>query len=217
MKQNQAPIMATWLLRRFGSSPNNESIIGDLTERYRDSRSHFWFWRQTLSAIGAGLWSEVTANKRLALRAVIVGWVSSWVLMLPLIEGYVAIFLKNETFSVYNPTNWWTISGSVIEYYDWWFVLLAPFAMSLPTGWLVGRTHPQLQRAMVLTFFASRCAFVLAIVCFFLIGMFLEPQYLSGFVKLASGNCLTLPGILAGGGLFSASPGSAPRRRTIPS
>jgi hypothetical protein len=175
----------------------------------------FWFWRQTINAIGAGLWSEVTAHKGLALRAVLVGWMSSWFLTLPLIEGYVAIFLKNETFSSYNPTNWWTLSWSVIQYYDWWFVLLAPFAIGLINGWLVARTHLQFQRAMVLSFFVSRSAFVLAIVCFFLMGMFFEPQYLVGFVKLALSNSLTLPGILVGGGLFSAPPDSPPRRRTI--
>jgi len=91
----EEPGIAKWLLRHFGASANNESVIGDLTERYRDGRS------------------------------------------------------------------------------------------------------------------------VLAIVCFFLMGMFFEPQYLVGFVKLALGNSLTLPGILVGGGLFSAPPDSPPRRRTI--
>ena len=37
----EEPGTAKWLLRHFGASANNESVIGDLTERYRDGRSRF--------------------------------------------------------------------------------------------------------------------------------------------------------------------------------
>jgi len=71
---------------------------------------------------------------------------------------------------------------------------------------------------MVLAFFASRCAIALPLVCFFLIGMFLERQYLPGLIKLVFPNAVTLPGILLGGGLFSGSPEvRSSGRRTIAS
>lgn len=34
MNAARPPRLAVWLLRRFGSSPNNAAIIGDLDERY---------------------------------------------------------------------------------------------------------------------------------------------------------------------------------------
>jgi len=205
MRSDQPPRIAKWLLLHFGSSPNNQSILGDLDERYREAQSQLWYWRQTVYALTASLWSQVSTQKWLALRAIALGWIC-WFLMSPLIEGYVFLFLKDETFSRYNPRNWWTQGGSVIQYYDWWFVLIAPFAVSLLGGWLVARTHRRSQRAMVLAFFASRCAVALPLVCFFLIGMFVERQYLPGLIKLVFANAVTLPGILIGGGMFSGSP-----------
>jgi hypothetical protein len=64
---------------------------------------------------------------------------------------------------------------------------------------------------MVLAFFASRCAVVLPLLCFLLIGMFVEPQYLPGLIKLVFANAVTLAGILLGGGMFSGSTGSLGR------
>src|SRR5262249_12657046 len=66
--------LATWLLQRFGSSPNNDSIIGDLNEQYRRGRSPFWYWRQVFVAIVVGTVSDVGRNKFLAARALLTGW-----------------------------------------------------------------------------------------------------------------------------------------------
>ena len=113
MRSDQPPRIAKWLLLHFGSSPNNQSILGDLDERYREAQSQLWYWRQTVYALTASLWSQVSTQKWLALRAIALGWIC-WFLMSPLIEGYVFLFLKDETFSRYNPRNWWTQGGSVI-------------------------------------------------------------------------------------------------------
>lgn len=51
MRSNQPPPIANWLLRHFGSSPNNDSVIGDLNEQYRQGRSRSWYWREALVAI----------------------------------------------------------------------------------------------------------------------------------------------------------------------
>lgn len=51
MRSNQPPGIAEWLLRHFGSSPNNDAVIGDLNERYQRDRTRGWYWRQVLLAI----------------------------------------------------------------------------------------------------------------------------------------------------------------------
>jgi hypothetical protein len=60
------PRLATWQLRHFGCSPNNEAILGDLDERYREGRSAAW-WRQAAESIVTSLFQEVsrpqTANR----------------------------------------------------------------------------------------------------------------------------------------------------------
>ena len=59
MRSNQPPSIAKWLLRHFGSSPNNEAVIGDLDERYRQGRSYLWYWKQAFQAIATSFFNEV--------------------------------------------------------------------------------------------------------------------------------------------------------------
>ena len=40
----QPPQIANWLLRHFGSSPNNDAVIGDLNERYRQGKRRKIEW-----------------------------------------------------------------------------------------------------------------------------------------------------------------------------
>ena len=199
MRPNGTPTIATWLLRYLGASPNNDSVIGDLIERYQQGRSPLWFWRQTVNAIASGLWSQIMTHKWRTLRAVALGWICLLLLMSLLIECYLSLFLRGETFSRYNPSNWWTQAGSQIQYYDWLFALIAPFAVHVLCGWLVARANRLSQRAMVLAFLASRCAHALMLVCFLLVGMVVEPQYLRAFITLVFANIISLPGILLGG------------------
>jgi hypothetical protein len=46
MKVHSAPAIATWLLKLFCSNAADDSLIGDLLEKYRQGRSRFWYWRQ---------------------------------------------------------------------------------------------------------------------------------------------------------------------------
>jgi hypothetical protein len=55
MRSPVPPRMARWLLNHFGCGPNNDAVIGDLNERYRQGRSYVWYWKQVLTAIAAGL------------------------------------------------------------------------------------------------------------------------------------------------------------------
>jgi hypothetical protein len=46
MRMQPAPAIATWLLKLFCSRAEDESLIGDLLEKYRQGRGRFWYWRQ---------------------------------------------------------------------------------------------------------------------------------------------------------------------------
>ena len=78
------PWLPMWFLQRFGA---NESVIGDLVERYENRPSSIWFWRQALSTIAVCLIRDVRAHKFVTLRAMLVGtlavWVFAWWLRLP--------------------------------------------------------------------------------------------------------------------------------------
>jgi hypothetical protein len=37
MTPKQPPAIAAWMLRHFGSGPNNEALLGDLAEQYRQN------------------------------------------------------------------------------------------------------------------------------------------------------------------------------------
>src|SRR3954452_15065875 len=75
MRSNEPPVLARWLLRHFGSSPNTEAAIGDLDERYRQGRSYLWYWKQAFQAVVASFFNEVWGHKLLAIRALVIGWI----------------------------------------------------------------------------------------------------------------------------------------------
>ena len=67
------PTLATWLLTRFASGENRESLIGDLIEQYSGGRSSAWYWRQTISAIITSFSADVWQHKALAIFVVALG------------------------------------------------------------------------------------------------------------------------------------------------
>ena len=71
------PRLAVWLLRNFGSSPNNEALLGDLNERLRQGRSRIWYWRQVGTALVAGAETKVLRKDRVLMRQVL-----TWTLVL---------------------------------------------------------------------------------------------------------------------------------------
>ena len=74
MSTLQPPRVATWLLEYLQSSPNNESLAGDLFEEYRQGRSRVWYWKEVLTAITMAVSREVVSHPLLALRAIALAW-----------------------------------------------------------------------------------------------------------------------------------------------
>jgi hypothetical protein len=90
--KREAPVVAKWLLRHFGSSPNNTAIIGDLDEKRRAGCSRAWYWRQVAVAIIVSMVKDTWTHKLLALRALIVGWFVFWFLYGGLINYALQVF-----------------------------------------------------------------------------------------------------------------------------
>jgi hypothetical protein len=59
MSASQPPRLASWLLHQLASSPQRESLAGDLIERYQQGQSATWYWRQVLAAILAGVIRDI--------------------------------------------------------------------------------------------------------------------------------------------------------------
>lgn len=77
MRTSSPPVIASWILHRFGPMPQTETIAGDLAEQYQLGRSRFWYWREVTTAIIRGTWSEVQQHGLLLLAAVASAWILS--------------------------------------------------------------------------------------------------------------------------------------------
>jgi hypothetical protein len=51
MNNREPPKMAVWLLKRWASPYQRDSLLGDLLEMYRAGRSRLWYWRQVVAAL----------------------------------------------------------------------------------------------------------------------------------------------------------------------
>jgi hypothetical protein len=51
MINREPPRIAVWLLKRWASPYQRESLVGDLLEMYRAGRSRAWYWRQVITAL----------------------------------------------------------------------------------------------------------------------------------------------------------------------
>jgi hypothetical protein len=47
----QPPTIAAWMLKHFGSGPDNDTLLGDLAEQYQRNGNTMWYWRQALTAM----------------------------------------------------------------------------------------------------------------------------------------------------------------------
>ena len=136
----QAPRVATWLAERFLTSPRRESLIGDLVEQYREGRSAAWYWGQVLRAIVVSIREELAAHKVLALRAVAVGMVTTYLLQIGPVPW---VGVRAEDWVIRTVVNCDATGGgfwcqTLVNQFSFELVLYAACAL---TGWIVARLH----------------------------------------------------------------------------
>jgi hypothetical protein len=187
MRSLEPPRIPTWLLRHFGSSPNNQSVIGDLAERYRHGQTAKWYWTQALLAIVVSGFNEIRGHKLTAIRALIVGWITLLVLA------------NDVVFPVY---------GRLVGELDQLRIPLvyvfgaAVGIIGLGSGWTVARFHRSHQRAAVLVYVASVLLFLF--VFSMTVGIGESPLSVGGSrVFYCLNSAFLMLGILTGGQLLA--------------
>jgi hypothetical protein len=211
MRSLEPPKAARWLLKHFGCSPNNAAVIGDLDERYRNGRSHAWYWKQVMKTLAIAFSQEVRAHKLLALRAIVTGWILSLAGMFSFRALVITINSIMRWDSVWNgyrfsrlvhqfEITYPTASLTLLE--------LVPFAVAFlgwaSIGWALKRLlHPH-EKAMVLAFIVTVFA---AMAVFMSIALHSFPPFvvlliLTGF----GGNMIGIVALLVGAGLLRSQP-----------
>ena len=71
MTIHQPPRLATWILKRLGSTIIEDALVGDLFEAYQTQCSPFWYWGQVGAAIGVGACRDVWHHLPVALGAIV--------------------------------------------------------------------------------------------------------------------------------------------------
>jgi len=69
MTLKHPPRVATWLLKKFGSGPDKDAVLGDLAEQYSQKNSAVWYWRQTIKAIPVSFFREIQGARIPVARA----------------------------------------------------------------------------------------------------------------------------------------------------
>ena len=86
----QPPRIATWMLKHFGSGPDNDTLLGDLAEQYRRSGSAMWYWRQALKAMPVSFFKEIRGHKWIAASSLLTGW-AGWMIFVTMIPLHVPL------------------------------------------------------------------------------------------------------------------------------
>src|SRR5438128_2262813 len=152
MTSKQPPRIATWMLKHFGSGPDNDALLGDLAEQYRRRDSAMWYWRQAMKAIPVSLFKEIRGHKGIAARALLMGF-GMWLLYIvliffPLISRFPLPIEPRDSIG----TAWTALSAPVGVQTQLTRLLSLIFAVALPLivwavcGWLVARIYRGQQR-----------------------------------------------------------------------
>src|SRR5215475_6724285 len=162
------PKLARWLLSQLGCSPNNEAVIGDLDERYRQGHSRLWYWTQALAAIVSGIVTLVRNNQRLTVRALAIGWgliflsTRALTLALRILRGDPAG--TGLLPASWTKVEWLYVRGWIVPQGDAYTFAAISWLFAFAIGWLVGRFNRPNQRQAIAIFLASWLAlFLIAI------------------------------------------------------
>lgn len=203
MNSAQPPKMATWLLKQFGCSPNNDAVIGDLIEQYHQGQTSYWYWKQTFVAIVRSMFREVGDQKWRTLSAVAVGW-----MMLTVFDFISRVGVIGHPYTLRTHPEWMYI------------VPILNLLVTLVTGWTVARICGARHSAAVLLFAGSFLFYSVItrltklLLIYPHLGDMDRTTLLVSFLVISPLETLLLALlILKGGGLLSTSP--APRRSDV--
>jgi len=165
MTIHRPPRLATWILKRLGSTVIEDALVGDLFEAYQTRRSPFWYWREVGVAIGAGTCRDVWRHLPVALGAIVTGL---FVAAVPVwwMQSTSAALLTNAPLLV------WIQTLAV------WLVM---FGSTVLSGWLVSLLFRAHRAAAVL----SLAAAIVVADAILLSATDLGPLALGGVVFLA--------------------------------
>jgi hypothetical protein len=154
MRNSEPPRLSTWLLERLAPPHRRESLVGDLREQLRRGRSAWWYRRQVLGTIVAGLTADLAAHKLLAVRALAVGWSAMYLvygLGGPLIQR-----MRLTLLSRWGPTLWGEseVLRQLWVYYGLPFVLVTCLIF-MAIGSMVARLHRGHLPGIVMVFSAT--------------------------------------------------------------
>ena len=169
MTLKPAPRAATWFLNRFGPNTEDESVIGDLFERYQRGKSSIWYWRQVLSIVYMGLFREFCSDKLRFIGAFVSAW-SVWGVLqftagMILMVRYVLLHPAELPFGirVYGFPLLTLQSGAESKFTTQWDFVQFALALNVLTLLLVGRycarssrIHP---KTMLLAFITTYVVF----------------------------------------------------------
>ena len=144
MTPSQPPRLATWLLKHFGCSNNNDAVIGDLAERYQHGKTAGWYWHQALTSIVVTAFSEIRTHPLLNLRAALLGWiVLRYVLLIPaaVVLGSIGDAVAGDAWRRGELTAIWF--AFIV------FALAALSAVGMASGWIVARLHARRRTAIL--------------------------------------------------------------------
>lgn len=195
MRSVQPPKMATWLLKQFGCSPNNDAVIGDLAEHYHQGQTSVWYWKQIFIAIVRSLFREIDGHKWLIFRAVAVGWMM------------VALFdIARNVQVVGHPIIY--SSHPELQF----IAAILTIIVMVASGWIVARIGKSHHPAAVLLFAGSFLFYrsITSLYKMLLVYAYADPAHRSAFAVhtltvFPLENCLLALLILKGGGLLTSS------------
>src|SRR5262249_6971610 len=153
MRSNRPPIIATFILERFGCDPMNDAIIGDLAEEYA-RRSDWWYWRQVLTVIAIGYVREVRARKLQVLKDVLSGWFVM-LLVYGSVVGLIISQLQRLEIKPEHATLF--IQGTI---YRWVFPAWLYWALAA-AGWVLKQWNPGKPQFALLSFSITEVFYIL--------------------------------------------------------
>ena len=157
MTPSRPPRLATWLLKNFGCSENNEAVIGDLAERYSRGGRALWYWRQVIVAVVVSAIQNIYNHKLLTLRDLALGWGVLWIAGGTLTRFLWAVTEQWSPASFYPTVNSWKPLWTYAEFayvfqqaLGMGIALLTPFLSGIIVGWIVARVHHPHDRSLLL-------------------------------------------------------------------